>query len=141
MSFVMNLANWTERFSTPAERFFLGVTMTLVGLTIVLLVLSLISLMVSAISRVIRGKSDKRIVLYEGQSPATLSIDAAFNASDAPVVPVVPVADAPVNTGSTADLTPDATLVAIFAAAISAYAASAGPQTTAGFVVRRFRRV
>lgn len=141
MSFVMNLANWTERFSTPAERFFLGVTMTLVGLTIVLLVLSLISLMVSVISRAVRGKPDKRIIPYEGHTLATSPIDVNRAASDTAIVPVVPDNTVPESAGNAADSTTDSTLVAIFAAAISAYTASAGPQTTAGFVIRRFRRV
>jgi Na+-transporting methylmalonyl-CoA/oxaloacetate decarboxylase gamma subunit len=140
MSFAMNLANWTERFSTPAERFFLGVTMTLVGLTIVLLVLSLISLMVSAISRTIRGKTDKRVIHFEGhaaESSKGKSPDLVTETAAVRAVPADEVQEAPVSLTDSSD----ATLVAIFAAAISAFSASSEPQTTAGFVIRRFRRV
>ena len=98
MSFAMNLANWTERFSTPAERFFLGVTMTLVGLTIVLLVLSLISLMVSAISRIIRSRTDKRVIHLEGhvaESGAEKSSDRVIETAVVPAEPVQAAQAAP----------------------------------------------
>lgn len=140
MSFAMNLANWTERFSTPAERFFLGVTMTLVGLTIVLLVLSLISLMVSAISRVIRGRTDKRVVRMEEHASASGTDQSADQVVDTSAVLAVPADDNQDASAGPTDSS-DAMLVAIFAAAISAFTASSEPQTTAGFVIRRFRRV
>ena len=141
MSFVMNLANWTERFSTPTERFFLGVTMTLVGLTIVLLVLSLISVMVSAISRVIRSKTNKSTVHFEGHAPVASAATLSTPAKDLTGIPIVSSDTTPATVPESADLMTDATLVALFAAAISAFTASSEPQTTAGFVIRRFRRV
>lgn len=119
MSIALMLTNWTERFSTSTERFFLGVTMTLVGLTIVLLVLALISLMVSTLSRLIRGKSVARTATAD-------SVSVIF----------APAVNQPV-----AGHAGDAAWIAVLAAAIHAFNESAGKQTTAGFVIRRFRRV
>lgn len=123
MSIALMLTNWTERFSTSTERFFFGVTMTLVGLTIVLLVLALISLMISTISRLIRGRLVART-------------DARTAAADSDSVAFTPAVNQQVsgNVG-------DAAWIAVLAAAIHAFNASAGKQTTAGFVIRRFRRV
>ncbi len=114
---------WMENYSTVSEKFFIGVTLTLLGVSIVFLVLVLISFMVSVLSR-LAGGSRKQAKAPAGAEPA------------APAAQPATIQAAPREEPET-----ETTLIAVLAAAIAAYTAESAPHSSAGFIIRRVRRV
>ncbi len=113
-------APWTHSFATFAEKFFIGMTMTLVGISIVFIVLVLISLFVQLLSRLINTGASK---------PKA-------------AVPAVPeqTSKTPeeIQTAAGDDMQ---TLAVVIAAAVAAISAETAPSSSAGFTIRRIRRV
>lgn len=107
---------WTEQYGSLAERARLGVTMTLIGVVVVVLILALLSVLVSLISRLLSQKGDK-------EAPQAVQAARRPTAADA-------------DTSGT-----DAALIPVLAAAVAAYTASRSIPSTAGFIIRRIRRV
>ncbi len=131
MFIIISNVPWMENFATFSDKFFIGVTMTLVGVSIVVLVLALISLFVSFLSRLINGggaksvKSGKQPVSAVAVTPRAVSI----KAEPEPAV------------ASRADPTDQQALIAILASAVAAFTADSAPRSSAGFIIRRVRRV
>ena len=126
---VAGAASWTENYATVSEKLFIGVTMALIGIVIVVMILALISIVVSLISRLIgRGFQPSASSRKSGSSEAALPAEDTFTKTDDAL--------------QAADDSFDH--IAVIAAAIAAYKADAGPgiaHSTAGFFVRRIRRV
>jgi len=113
---------WMQNYSTVSEKFFIGVTMTLLGLSIVFLVLVLISFMVSALGRLAGGRRKQ-------ETPPVTEPAASVHQPAA------------VTAASSEEPETDATLIAVLAAAIAAFTTESAPRSSAGFTIRRVRRV
>jgi sodium pump decarboxylase gamma subunit len=113
-------APWTHSFATFAEKFFIGMTMALVGISIVFIVLVLISLFVQLLSRLIGGGSAGKPKGPEQVTP-------------------VPEVNVPEENPVARD--DQQVIAAVIAAAVAAYTADAAPASSAGFTIRRVRRV
>ena len=120
---------WLENYATLAEKLYIGVTMMLLGVTIVFAVLVVISLFVSLLSLLINtggNSSYGRKAGKAGESaakPAAVTVPAAAAASSA---------DAPAD---------DQAIIAVITAAVAACLAETTPRSSAGFTIRRVRRV
>jgi Na+-transporting methylmalonyl-CoA/oxaloacetate decarboxylase gamma subunit len=132
MFIIISNVPWMENFATFSDKFFIGVTMTLVGVSIVVLVLALISLFVSFLSRLINRGGAK-----SGKQPVA-AVSAAPGAAAAKAEPVPAVS---LSTGSDAGEADQQALIAVLAAAVAAFSAESAPRSSAGFIIRRVRRV
>lgn len=118
-------APWTENYATVTEQLFIGVTMTLLGVSIVLLILAVISLFISALSRLINRRPDR-------------GVQPAGPVESASALPAAPIAASPDPDDAAGE---QEALIAVITAAIAAFSADSPRQSTAGFVIRRVRRV
>ncbi len=119
---IVLLNHWTQQFSTPGEQAFLGITMMLVGVLLVLAILVIISLLVSLMSRLISGPEKKS---------AESAVEAAKPAA------VKPAASAPVAVKEDNG----AIIAAITAAIQMMLAKEGGDSASAGFRIKKIRRV
>ena len=120
---------WMENYATVTEKVFIGVTMALLGITIVVVVLALISLFVSLMSRVINAGGQR------GPGGQTGKVTPAEPEEEEVTGQVLPPEEAD---GQEAG---QQTLVAVITAAVAAYMADDTPRSSAGFIIRRVRRV
>lgn len=121
ITLMASAGRWTEQYGTLSEKAMLGVTMTLIGIVIVVLILALLSVLVSLLSRLLNPKGNKQLAQAEPPTrrPTTAPTDPELvDASQA-----------------------DADLIAVLSAAVVAYTADQPLSSTAGFIIRRFRRV
>lgn len=119
---IVLLNHWTQQFSTTGEQAFLGITMLLVGITLVLSILIIISLLVSLMSRLI-SKPEKKtakpvaeVTMTEAAKPAAQTAVAAKEDNGA-------------------------IIAAITAAIQMMLAKEGGDSTSAGFRIKKIRRV
>ncbi len=125
-------APWTEHYATVSEQVFMGITMTLLGVSIVLLILSLISVTVWLISKLINR--------FSSRSPQQgKPLQAGKKADDGQGTAPAAVAHSPVPAAEAAP--DDQALIAVLSAALAAFAQTRPPQSSAGFIIRRIRRV
>lgn len=134
MFIVTSSVPWMENFATVSDKFFIGVTMTLLGVSIVVLVLALISLFVSFLSRLINSGT-KSAKSGKQQSAAVPVPTKAVAVKAEPEPEIASMAD------SGAGPTDQQALIAVLAAAVAAFSADAAPRSSAGFIIRRVRRV
>jgi sodium pump decarboxylase gamma subunit len=120
---VMNAGNWAEQYSTIGERAFLSITMTIVGIIIVVVVLVVLSFVVSLMSRLINGKKVEPAPVIQAAEPEPTEADMQVTADETAAEP--------------AD---DGALIAAISAAVSCMLADSD-QPSAGFKIRRIRRV
>jgi len=123
---VAGAASWTENYATVSEKLFIGVTMALLGIVIVVIILALISAVVSLISRLINRDQN------------TSTSGHTRRAQNAVTQPVIAKTS---KSASVSASNPSPDLIAVIAAAIAAYRTEDGQRSTAGFLVRRIRRV
>lgn len=126
---IVILTHWTQKFSTPGEQGFLGITMMLVGVILVFLILVLISLIVSIMSKLIaknrKDDSDKA-------EPEIKAVQKKKNEK-----PVLTKQSAASPSGGQ-----DPAIIAVIAAAVQAMLANdTSSASSAGFRIRRIRRV
>lgn len=132
MYVITSAVPWMENYATVTEKFFIGVTMTLLGVSIVVLVLALISLFVSFLSRLINrgGPSADPVKTTPGSAAANPAQAAVMQAQEMNALSEQP-----------AVLEDRQVLAAVIAAAIAAFSAESAPRSSAGFIIRRVRRV
>lgn len=126
---IVVLTHWTQKFNTPGDQAFLGITMLLVGISLVLLILVLISILVSIMSKMISRKRKNK-----------------FEKTDSKINPVEkPKAQEQVSLLSADKFTDDGqdpAIIAVIAAAVHAMLTKeTGTRSKAGFKIRRIRRV
>lgn len=128
---VAGAASWTENYATVSEKLFIGVTMALIGIVIVVMILALISIVVSLISRIVNRDSH--------------SSDSGKTRKRNEPAPAKAADRSSVKTSAAARVTNDSfDHIAVLTAAIAAYRSDTshdGQHSTAGFLVRRIRRV
>lgn len=113
--------HWTEKFSTIGDQAFLGITMSLVGIVLVFAVLIVLSLFIGMMSKMINGS---------GKSNDEIAPDA-----DKPVISA-PVAKSSMIQGD------QGSIIAAITAAIQMILAQEGSNSSsAGFRIKKIRRV
>jgi sodium pump decarboxylase gamma subunit len=124
---ILDIASWTESYSTVSEKFLVGFTMALIGIVIVLLVLTLVSLFVKGMSLLLyRDRKAESVESPSHSEPNKIRQESRIQAP-------VPSADRP-----KAD---HDQLIAVITAAIAAVSAEKKPSPAAEFIIRRVRRV
>lgn len=118
---IVLLNHWTQQFSTPSEQAFLGITMMLVGVSLVFAILVIISLSIGLMSRLISGQNKKSA----GPTAEAAKPEAAKPARSA----VVKAEDN------------GAIIAAITAAIQMMLAKEGGDSASAGFRIKKIRRV
>ena len=133
MFMVLNAADWTHQYGNFGEQTFLGITMSLVGMVIVMLILALISTIVGVMSWLIVRQIRKS--LQAGSLTPASSLPAASRPAQS--------AQLPAPTSETGELTAtDPALVAVIAAALACMLETTpATPTSAGFIIRKVRRV
>lgn len=119
---IVLLNHWTQQFSTPSEQAFLGITMMLVGVSLVFAILVIISLSIGLMSRLISGQNKKSA----GPTAEAAKPEAAAK----------PARSAVVKSEDNG-----AIIAAITAAIQMMLAKEGGDSASAGFRIKKIRRV
>ncbi|MEA4888486.1 MAG: OadG family transporter subunit [Clostridiaceae bacterium] len=130
MVFALSTAPWMEQHTTVSEQFFFGVAMALIGLVFAMMFILVISLVINAITRSAR---------QQNRENTADAVPVAAGAAESGTVPGSFAVQAAVRTPAASAGNP--ALIAVLAAAISAFNAQAAQPSTAGFIIRRVRRV
>lgn len=125
---ILDIASWTESYSTVSEKFLVGMTMALIGIVIVLLVLTLVSLFVKGISLLFYRDRKSESVTVSPSRLAPNTIQPSSRTSE----------DTPSADRKMAD---HDQLIAAITAAIYAFSDQKETSPSAEFIIRRVRRV